>query len=123
MFVDVAGDDRLLSELRRLAGDRLRRSVLVGATHWQQRAVSTSLGDNDAELFFLPPWMEKRRREWGSGEFARRYDEAWNAFLPTVDRRMQIHHHRGRDDVEAVYRRTLDGDVDPAVGQILSSRD
>ena len=123
VFVDVAGDDRLLSELRRLAGDGLRRNVVVGATHWQQRAVSTSLGDGDTELFFLPPWMEKRRREWGSGEFARRYDEAWSAFLPTVDRWMQIHHYSGRDDVEAAYRRTLDGDVDPAVGQILSLRD
>lgn len=123
VFVDVAGDDWLLSEVRRLAGDGLRRNVVVGATHWQQRAVSTSLRDNDAELFFLPPWIEKRRREWGGGEFARRYDEAWSAFLPTVDRWMQIHHHSERDDVEAAYRRTLDGAVDPAVGQILSLRD
>jgi hypothetical protein len=36
---------------------------------------------------------------------------------------MQIEHRSGRDDVEAVYRRTLDGDVDPAVGQMLTLRD
>jgi hypothetical protein len=123
LFVDLAGDDRVLSELRRLAGDRLRRNVVVGATHWQQRAGSTRLDDGEAELFFLPPWMEKRRREWGSGEFARRYDEAWVAFRPTVERWMQIHHHSGRDDVEAVYRGTLAGDVDPAIGLMLSLRD
>jgi Protein of unknown function (DUF2855) len=123
LFVDVAGDDGLLSELRRLAGDRLRRNVIVGATHWQQRAVSAPVGGGDAEFFFLPPWMEKRRREWGSGEFARRYDEAWGAFRPTVESWMQIHHRGGRDDVEAVYRRALDGDVDPAAGLILSLRE
>ncbi|HET7046987.1 MAG TPA: DUF2855 family protein [Solirubrobacteraceae bacterium] len=123
LFVDLAGDGRLLSELRRLAGDRLRRNVVVGATHWQERAVSAALGGGEAELFFLPPWMEKRRGELGRGEFARRYNEAWGAFLPTVERWMQIQQHSGRDDVEAVYRRTLDGDVDPAVGQMLSLRD
>jgi hypothetical protein len=123
LFVDVAGDDRLLSELRRRMGERLRRTVVVGATHWEQRAAGTPGGGDDTEFFFLPPWMEKRRSEWGGGEFARRYDNAWGAFLPTVERWMQIHHHRGRNDVEAVYRRTLEGDVDPAVGQILSLRD
>ena len=123
LFVDLAGNDRLLNGLRRRMGEGLRRTVVVGATHWQQRAEGTPRGGGDAEFFFLPPWMEKRRSEWGAGEFARRYAKAWGAFLPTVERWMQIHLHRGRDDVEAVYRRTLDGDVDPAVGQILSLRD
>jgi hypothetical protein len=123
LFVDVAGDDRLLGDLRRLAGDRLHRTVVVGATHWQQRGVETPLGEGEAEFFFLPPWMEKRRREWGSGEFMRRYEESWGAFLPTVERWMRIQHRSGPADVEAVYRRTLDGDVDPAVGQMLSLRD
>ena len=123
IFVDVAGDDRLVSELRRLAGDRLTRNVVIGATHWQRRAVSTPIGGDEAEFFFLPPWMEKRRAEWGSGEFAWRYNEAWEAFRPTVESWMQIQHHSGRDDVEAAYRRTLDGDVDPAVGQMFSLRD
>lgn len=54
LFVDLAGDDRLLSELRRLAGDRLHGTVMVGATHWEQRRVDTRLGEGEAELFFLP---------------------------------------------------------------------
>lgn len=122
LFVDLAGDERLLTELSGLIGDQLR-TVVVGATHWEHRAQATPLGGGGAELFFPPPWMEKRRSEWGSGEFARRYEEAWDVFLPTVERWMQIEHRRGRDDVEAVYRRTLDGDIDPAVGQMLTLRD
>ena len=116
-------EDRLFSELRRLAGERLRRTVVVGATHWERSAVGGPLSGGEAELFFLPPWMEKRRSEWGAGEFGRRYNEAWEAFLPTVEKWMQIQHHSGRDAVEATYRRTLDGDVDPAVGQMLSLRE
>lgn len=123
LFVDFAGDDRLLSELQRQVGERLRRTVVVGATHWEQRPVGAAPDGGEAEFFFLPPWMEKRRSEWGSGEFARRYEQAWDSFLPTVERWMHIHHHRGADDVEAVYRRTLDGQVDPSVGEMLSLRD
>lgn len=122
LFVDLAGDYRLLAELGELIGDHLRGTVVVGATHWEQRARKRPLGGGEAELFFLPTWMEKRRREWGSGEFARRYNEAWDAFLPTAARWMQIQHCVGRDDVETVYRRTLDGDLDPSVGQMLSLR-
>ena len=121
LFVDLAGDDRLLTELSGLIGDQLR-TVVVGATHWEERARSAPLGGGGVELFFLPPWMEKRRTEWGSGEFGRRYQEAWDVFLPTVERWMHIQHRSGRDDVEAVYRRMLDGDVDPAVGHMLTLR-
>ena len=120
LFVDLAGDHRLLAELKGLLADRLRGNVVVGATHWEDRAHEEPLGGGEAEFFFLPPWMEKRRSEWGRGEFARRYNEAWDAFLPTAERWMQIQCFRGREDVEAVYRRTLSGELDPAVGYMLS---
>jgi hypothetical protein len=122
-FVDLAGNDRLLREVRRHAGELLRRTVVVGATHREERAQGAPLGGGDADFFFLPPWMERRRREWGPGEFARRYDEAWSAFLPTVERWMRVEHHRGPAAVESVYRHVLDGDVDPAVGYMLSLRE
>jgi hypothetical protein len=120
LLVDVAGDDRLLRELRGHLGDRLAQTVVVGATHWTERAADTPLGGGDAVPFFLPPWMEKRRGEWGGGEFARRYQAAWDAFLPTVERWMRIERRCGQDEVEAAYRRTLEGDVDPDVGLVLS---
>jgi len=120
VFVDLAGDDRLLAQIRDHPGERLERAVVVGATHWEERESNAPLGGDDAEFFFLPPWMEQRRREWGPGEFAKRYGEAWNAFLPTVEKWMRVEHHRGPAAVEAVYRQMLDGDVDPAVGHMLA---
>jgi hypothetical protein len=64
--------------------------------------------------------MEKRQRDWAPEEFAKRYGEAWEAFLPTVEKWMRIEHHRGPAAVEEVYRRVLEGKADPAVAHILS---
>lgn len=121
-LVDFTGNERLLGEIRRHAGDMLCRTVVIGATHWDERAPGAQLGGGDTEFFFLPDWMEQRRRELGGGEFGRRYGEAWTAFLPTVERWMRVEHHTGPEAVEAAYRHFLDGAVDPAVGYILSLR-
>lgn len=123
VFVDFAGNDRLVADVRRHAGANLRRTVVVGATHWDRRETGRPLAGPGADFFFLPPWMEKRRAEWGTGEFARRYDQAWATFLPTVERWMRVERQCGPAAVEAVYRSTLEGDVDPAVGHMLSLRE
>lgn len=123
VFADFAGNDQLAGDLRLRLGESLRRTIVIGATHWDQREVGAPLTRPDSDLFFLPPWMEKRRAEWGPGGFARRYDEAWTAFLPTAERWMQVEHHYGPTAVEAVYRRTLEGNADPTVGYILSLLD
>ena len=120
VFVDLAGNEQLAEELRAHAGNQLNRTVVVGATHWQARAGEPLPVGPDADFFFLPPWMERRRHEWGPGGFAQRYDEAWRAFLPSVLRWMTVAHRHGRADVEAVYREVLEGSADPAVGHMLS---
>jgi hypothetical protein len=120
VLVDFAGDSKLLRELRRHLGPSLRQACIVGATHWEQREPGRDLGAADAEFFFLPPWLEKRRREWGPGEFGRRYGDAWSAFLPSAGGWLQIVRGDGPAAVEAVYRDLLEGRVDPAVGHILS---
>jgi uncharacterized protein DUF2855 len=123
VFVDFAGNDRLVADLHRHAADQLKQTVVVGATHWEERDQGGPLDGGDSDFFFLPPWMDKRRGEWGPGEFARRYDEAWETFLPTVERWMRVEHHSGPAAVEAVYRGMLEGKVDPSVGHMLSLHD
>jgi hypothetical protein len=120
VFVDFAGDSKLLGELRGHLGDSLRHAVIVGATHWEQREPGQGLATEGAEFFFLPPWLEERRREWGPGEFGRRYGDAWNAFLPSAGSWLRVVRGDGPAAVEAVYLDVLEGRVDPAVGHILS---
>jgi hypothetical protein len=120
VLVDFAGDPKLLSELRERLVDGLRHACVVGATHWQQRRPGHDLATADAEVFFLPPWLEKRRREWGPGEFGRRYGDAWSAFLPSAGGWLRVVRGDGPVAVESVYVDLLEGRVDPAVGHILS---
>lgn len=40
MFVDVAGDARVRSDVHRLIGPRLERSIIVGATHYGSLAAA-----------------------------------------------------------------------------------
>lgn len=119
VFVDFAGDENLLDRARRHLGDSLRGSCIVGATHWEAREPA-ALGGPGTEFFFLPPWLEKRRRDWGPGEFATRYGEAWGAFLPSASSWLRIVRSAGPEAVGSVYRELLDGSVRPGVGHILS---
>jgi predicted GNAT family acetyltransferase len=120
MLVDLAGDPTLLGELRAHLGESLRHVCIVGATHWEEREPGRGLVPDGAQFFFLPPWLEERRREWGPGELGRRYGEAWEAFLPSAATWLRVVRGAGPAAVEAVYRELLEGRTDPAVGHVLS---
>lgn len=120
LYVDFAGDERLLRELRGHLGESLVSTCIVGATHWEGRDVGSPLGGEGAEFFFLPSWIDKRRRDWGPGEFGHRYAEARRAFFPTTRRWLEIVHGRGTTAVEDAYRSLLEGASRPEVGYVLT---
>jgi hypothetical protein len=120
VWVDMASDGKLLRRVHEHFGDSLRHSCTVGATHWEEREVQHDLPGPRPEFFFAPTQIDKRVKDWGPGGVARRYAEAWTAFLPSVQGWMNVVRGRGPDAVEAVYRELLEGEVDPAVGHILS---
>jgi hypothetical protein len=120
LFVDFAGNERLLGELQRHLGSSLTQTCVVGATHWEEHDAGSELGGAGAPFFFLPPWIEQRRQDWGPGEFGRRYAAAWSEFLPSAKSWLTVVHAVGPAAVEAVYREMLDGRCDPSVGHILS---
>jgi Protein of unknown function (DUF2855) len=119
LFVDFAANEELLGKLRRRLGPRLMQTCVVGATHWEELDAGSELGGADAEFFFLLPWIEQRRRDWGRGEFGRRYAAAWSDFLPSAKSWLKVVRGDGPAAVEAVYREMLDGRSDPSVGHIL----
>jgi hypothetical protein len=116
VFVDMAGDATLLHDVHHHFGESLRYSCLVGFTHWEHRETQPDLPGPKPQLFFLPTWLEKHR---GRG-FSQRYGGAQREFFPSVASWMRIERARGPDAVEAVYREMLEGNVDPAVGHMLS---
>jgi hypothetical protein len=120
VWVDMAGEGKLLREVHQHFGDSLRHSCIVGITHWEEREAQHDLPGPRPQWFFAPVQIDKRMKDWGPGGVARRYAEAWTAFLPSVQEWMKIVHGRGPAAMEAVYRELLEGDVDPQVGHMLS---
>ena len=119
LFVDFAADERLVADLRRRLGPSLVETCVVGATHWEERG-GDALGGAGWEFFFLPSWIERRRKDWGPGEFGRRYAAAWSDFLPSARIWLRIVRAQGPAAVQAVYREMLEGRTEPDVGHILS---
>jgi hypothetical protein len=122
VFVDIAGEGKLLHTVHHHFGDSLKHSCIVGATHWDQRETPQELPGAKPEFFFAPTRIEKRRQDWGAEGFGKRYGDARRAFLPSIDGWMKIVHGHGPAAVEAVYREMLEGKVNPEVGHILSLR-
>jgi hypothetical protein len=120
VFVDMAGEGKLLGSVHRHFGDALRHSCLVGATHWEQLEPPRDLPGPRPEFFFAPTRVEKRREDWGPDGLAERFDEAKRLFLPSVEHWMKVVHGSGPAAVEAVYRETLEGKVSPELGHILT---
>lgn len=119
LVIDFAGNDATLEAIEELAGEKLKRTVIVGVTHWQGREGSLTEVLPGREFFYLPTWFEKRRLDWGASEFFKRSDRVWELFAPTVTNWLQIEEHTGTDGIDAAYQSVLSGESRPDVGHIL----
>lgn len=120
VLVDLAGDDALIDRIADHATDNLLKTVVLGATHWQDRERSLSSPRPGSELFFLPAWVIKRRDDWGPTEFFERSDAAWQAFQPTTESWMAMDERIGSKQIAEVYGAALRGELAPDHGYALS---
>ncbi len=115
VLVDFTGDGALLRRVHEKLGAALRRSVLVGFTHWQAGPDEAPLPGPLPEFFFAPTEMTRRGRE-----LRQRYAAAWQEFAPVAERTMRIERVTDGDELIGVYRELLEGRTDPAVGYVVS---
>ena len=120
VFVDMAGNGKLLHDVHHHFGDRLKYSCMVGGTHWDRRATQHNLPGAKPEFFFAPTQFQKRVKDWGFGGLESRLTQAMSAFLLTTRPWLALHHGQGQQAIETVYRDTLEGRVTPEQGHILS---
>jgi hypothetical protein len=123
-FIDVAGRNDVTGAVHAHLGDRLRYSMVVGDTHWEDQA---DPGDAPGPLagprpvfLFAPDQIAKRRREWGRAGFERTVAAAWDSFVPWIGEWLTIRRRTGPTEVESAYRDLLEGRVDPRVGDVCT---
>ncbi|HWP65422.1 MAG TPA: DUF2855 family protein [Candidatus Limnocylindria bacterium] len=120
VFVDFAGNSRVVGGVHQALGERLRYSCQVGITHWDRLGQTENLPGPAPVLFFAPDHAQRRLAEWGPEEFAVRVGGAMQRFLAAASSWLRITAGRGPAAVDAAYRALLDGRADPAEGHVLS---
>jgi NAD(P)-dependent dehydrogenase (short-subunit alcohol dehydrogenase family) len=120
VVVDMAGNVEVLAQVHTHVGPNLSYSCRVGATHWDAGGSAAAMPGPTPTFFFAPSQIKKRSQEWGREQFDRTVATALAGFLDHAAGWMRIERSSGTEAVEAVYRSTLDGTGDPAVGHILS---
>lgn len=120
VVVDIAGDGAVRSTIHHHLSDSIKRSILVGATHWSADDKAEALPGPAPEFFFTPSHIVERRKAWGVPLLTQRLGEAWGSMLADSPRWLTIERHAGPAAIERIYQAVLAGQVTPDVAPILS---
>jgi Protein of unknown function (DUF2855) len=120
-FVDVAGDANVRAAVHTHYGDELLHSMIVGGTHWEERAAAEGeLPGPPPTLFFAPDRLAKRSEDWGRAELQKRASEAWRPFCEWTGGWLEVIHERGFEALQHVYLDVIEGRVDPRTANVIS---
>ena len=119
-MVDMAGSGPLRSAIHTHFGVQLNKSLIVGATHWQDADTGGPLPGPTPEFFFAPGQSAKRAADWGVEELNARIAQSFHALLDTTDQWLTIENPTGPEGVEAAYRTLLEGRAEPNIGYVVS---
>jgi hypothetical protein len=120
VFVDMAGEGKVLHAIHHHLRDALKYSCIVGASHWEKRETQHALPGAKPVFFFAPNQIKKRAQDWGPGGVDRHFAEVWRPFVEFVRPWMKVVHSRGETAVQQLYLRMLDGKAPPDEGHMLS---
>jgi hypothetical protein len=121
VYLDFSGDAATRRRVHEGAGDRLKHSAVIGATHWEDTATAGGgpLPGPEPTLFFAPTHAAALTDELGPAELIRMIDHAWSAFADRAESWLDVEHGLGADAVQQVWRRLVDGTADPRTGHVL----
>jgi hypothetical protein len=121
VYVDMAGDAQVRSDVHSHFGDALTHSAVVGATHHDRMgAVPDSLPGPPPMFFFAPDRVAKRTTEWGRAGFEARIANAWRPYVEWCGGWLEVIHGDGPEPLQQAYLDLLDGNIDPAKAHVLS---
>jgi hypothetical protein len=119
IYVDMSGDATVREAVHRGAAPRLRRSILVGATHRDRLQDASGATGPAPEFFFAPTYLQRLTNELGAQELQRQMGEAWSGLLERLGDWLEIEHHEGLEAARPVWSALAEGDVDPRKGHVV----
>ncbi|HEU4429021.1 MAG TPA: DUF2855 family protein [Myxococcota bacterium] len=124
VYVDMAGNARVLAAVHAHFANELKHSCLVGATHWEARGggASDALLGPKPERFFAPDHIRAAIQALGAQAFSERVETSWRPFVESARGWITPSRHRGPDAVRAAYLEVLDNRARPDTGYVLSLR-
>lgn len=121
VFLDFSGAAAVQRRVHARYGDRLRSSVLIGVTHWDQpRDHPSRLPGPEPTFFFAPEHLRTLRHRLGGDVLDARIAASWRRFLRAAARWIHVARPRGADETRDAYLDVLDGRADPATGYVCS---
>lgn len=120
VFVDFAGNAKLLHAVHTTLGDHLKYSSTVGATHvGAQGAGEAPLPGPQPVLFFAPTEALETIKALGPAGFAKAVGGAWASFVETAKGFMKVEHRDGLPAAADVFVATLLGKQNPDTGVVV----
>jgi len=120
ILVDMAGNEKVTSDLHHHYNDNMKHSCRIGATHYKDGGSMQGLPGAKPEFFFAPAQVKARGAELGPDKFKMLIGAAYAGFRDFSDGWIRLEHSYGFEEVVSAYNSVLTGKTDPASGQIIS---
>ena len=120
-FVDIAGDGAVRQAIHSHFGDELVRSIIVGATHWEELGAGEGeLPGPTPALFFAPDRIVKRAEDWGRLGLEKAVADAWHPFCEWTRGWLETIPGQGLEGARSAYLDVLEGRVDPSTAHVIT---
>lgn len=120
VFVDFAGNAKLVHAVHTALGDHLKYSSTVGATHvGAQGSGGAPLPGPQPVLFFAPTEALETIKALSPAGFAKAVGGAWASFVASAKGFMKVEHRDGLAAATEVFQATLMGQQNPDTGVVV----
>ena len=110
-YVDFVGRPELTKAVHTICGDHLKRSLVIGATDWEDSRTPVEMPGPQPEFFFVPDYAANRAKELPPGELDKRTGADLVAFYPVSTSFVTPSAIEGAEAIEKAWRDTVDATV------------
>jgi hypothetical protein len=110
-YVDFVGRPEFTKAVHTVCGDHLKRSLVIGATDWEDSRAPVEMPGPQPEFFFVPDYAANRAKELPAGELDKRTGADLVAFYPVSTSFVTPSAIEGADAIAQAWRDTVDATV------------